>query len=295
MRSASLILLGLCGLFLFSLINAERIFNPVPLVMFGSGASSSSRQQLATIHSSDVETLLNNAISGNHEVVLVFIEPRLKTEQLWETSSFSHLRSLIEDEATVYPYVSADQGVAAAIAKVASSLQNVVLSKDSGAAYLSENPSVKAFTRQELLSHLETSDISSNGVTDVVIVYFDAKTNAELTESLASDDAYLDSLVKVVREKTNGKFVSIFTADKPSLSVVSRTPVQNRRFNLEVRDVQASNSSSPVIYTSYWPIFMLEVYIASFVLLVIAFLGVLCTCNLQTPARFEVQKAHKKE
>lgn len=297
MRYTTLVLLCLCGLFLFT--TADQVFSPVPLVLFGTGTTYSAQQHLETIHSSDVQSILNDAVSAKSEVVLIFIEPRLTTEQLWETSSFSHLKELIKGESTVYPYVSAESGVASSIEKVAASLPkgaNIFLSKEAGSPFL-KDLSVQTFNRNALMARLKkNSEIYTNGVTDLVIVFFDSVTDTifaghEVDAALASDDAYIDSIVKIVDAKTNGKFIATFTADKPFVSTVSRTPFEAPRYKFEIR----STPSNTTIYTSYWPIVLLEVYIAAAVLLFIAFLGILCTCNLQSPARFETQKAAKKE
>jgi hypothetical protein len=102
------------------------------------------------------------------------------------------LKELIKEDSIVYPYVSAESGLASSIEKVAASLSkdaNIFLS---GATF-SRDITVQSFTRNALLARLKkNSEIYTNGVTDLVVVFFDSKTDTvfsdmEFDAALATD------------------------------------------------------------------------------------------------------------
>lgn len=303
MRSSSLLCLcGLVVLFLFiHTSTAEDVFSPVPLMMWTGGSTKFGEgQNLQTLDSSKVEQVFKNALTSGVEVVVVFVEPRMSTENIWETESFTNLQEFTKQSATIYPYVSTEnKGVAASLAGVlaqSKSSGKIILAEDQSSGFLS-SLSVEKVTKQQLLELLRKSNaIFNNGVTDVVVVNFDSKTDnvfgigANVVSELAQDDQYIKSVVDAVVAKTN-KYLAVFTADKPNRSTVSRTPSEvPPHGRLALRD-----NTTPPDYTSYFPILMLEVYIAAIVMLIIVFLGILCTCSLQSPARFENPNKHKKE
>eukprot|EP01102_Stenamoeba_stenopodia_P004183 TRINITY_DN143_c0_g1_i1.p1 TRINITY_DN143_c0_g1~~TRINITY_DN143_c0_g1_i1.p1 ORF type:complete len:303 (-),score=79.13 TRINITY_DN143_c0_g1_i1:131-1039(-) len=302
MRSSSLI--SLCGLVLVFLFvhssTSEDVFSPVPLMMWAGSPKFGEGQNLQTLDSSKVEQIFKTALTSGVEVVVVFVEPRMSTENVWDSESFQNLQELTKQSATIYPYVSTEnKGVATTLAGVLaqSNSGKIILAEDQPSGFLA-SLSLEKVTREQLLALVRKSNpIFNNGVTDVIVVNFDSKTDnifgfgADLIRDFSEDDQYMKSVVDAVAARTSKKYLAVFTADKPYRSTVSRTPseVESHKKFL-VRDTPTDG-----IYNSYFPIFMLEVYIAVIVMLIIAFIGILCTCSLQSPARFENPNKHKKE
>lgn len=294
-----------CFLAVFSSATKDDVFQPVPLIMWGNNIQSI--QNLETTGENKLQEIVTetiNEICQQNEIVVIFIEPKLRTEQLWETHAFKTLSEKVNSGATVYPYVAAELGISNAVVKSVKPISSrVTLAKNSLAR--GELAELNRISIDSLPSFLETSDVLSNGVTDVVIVYFDEAegSDEELLAAYAAHDDLAGSIIDIVNAKTSGKFAAMFTANKPYLTEVTRIPKVRRM----VRDLDDNSTGSGSdsrtdpygpynpIYTTYFPPFILEVYITGGVMLIILFIGVCCTCNLQTPGRFENPQKVKKE
>jgi len=279
----------------------EGVFSPVPLIMWGNNIQSI--QNLETTNEQRLQEIVTetiNELCQQNEVVIIFIEPKLRTEQLWESHAFLNLNNKVKSGATVFPYIAAGRyGVAKAVSQsVAPISSRVILAKNFARGAFSELSGVERVSLNSLAGFLETSDIFTNGVTDVVIVYFDDLEIVDLDNvaiaTYVANDAFVGAIVDTIEKKSNGKYAAMFTADKPYVSAVSRVPKEIFELEWVLRSMNAPSNTSGN-YSSYFPTMILEVYICVIVLMAILIVGVCCTCSLQTPGRFENPHKIKKD
>jgi len=238
------------------------------------------------------------------EVIFVFIEPELRTEQFPMLAdaysahpnggAFSNLKGTMESYATSsisipYTHVSSPQSIGTAIVTALTDNlpagSTITLVKDSASDILSSFESrrdVAKISKDQLKTIVAKEwQILSNGVVDVVIVCFDSPavtvdTVAELAPSFAADDAYMHD---ILHSLGSTKFLALFTADSPAHESIR-----------EARSERMVEALTDTTSTSIYPPGVIEAQIVLLPFLFILFTGIYCTCSLQSDLKFDAEK-----
>jgi len=328
------ILLLACSLLLLVLCSATSIVDTsIPLFVWSGNQifSQHNEQTLQTLTDQDIENslealLLNtegktfiNDIQGTPEVVIVFVEPQLHTDQIphfasaYSTSpnggAFSSLKNIIESSkaSLVAPYVTASNQyslVDALLARVSSKLTpkgTVLIVRDAGSAQflleLSSLPHQTATT-----SELKGSNLFTNGVADLIVVSLPFADNVELFKA---HDELIGALSQMVSTATSGNFVGMYTGNAIISSDIITTFEDpnadlHRPYYLSTRYWSSvtvdttnatSNTSSPRTYLT-GPI--LETFMVVIALITMIFVGMCNLCKLQVPETYEAPKPQTK-
>lgn len=287
--------------------------SPVPLVLWSGSNyfSGKNTQYLNVVKEEDIEYSLqsllglttasqNDALNLHFkqfetqkpEVVALFVEPKLRTAEL-SVANVHYLKKVVMETSAssfVIPYaiVGRSQPFLQIFSNVIPQLTQASVIIASPPESTIEIAGATSTTPEKLLDVLnENSGIFSNGVTDLIVVFFAEKDTAQLED----DDRYIAQLEQEIKLRTNGNYVGVFSANSPSSTNVLRsfaaTPEELTRI---VRDQLPSDT-----YTSYFPGIIWEAIIVVVTLLIIALVGICCTVQLQTPARFETPKQRRVE
>jgi len=244
------------------------------------------------------------------EAIVIFIEPQLRTEQVsiladaYSTKSnggvLSHLKKLIENSASsvVAPYVNVGNLQSIGSSLVLNLMKNlqsgasVVLARAQGSEMLSEladNVEVSHISLKDLMLKASTNwEVMSNGITDLIVVCFDAEEevlNEKVRESYSAHDSFLQILDAF--NKAGAKYVALYTADKPSSNLLLDMPVSDPAMSAFEEMHQQSRSNT---INDFFPMDIMQALIFSIPLLIIAFLGICCTFNLQSALKFDAEK-----
>jgi len=244
------------------------------------------------------------------EAIVIFIEPQLRTEQVsiladaYSTKSnggvLSHLKKLIENSASsvVAPYVNVGNLQSIGSSLVLNLMKNlqsgasVVLARAQGSEMLSEladNVEVSHISLKDLMLKASTNwEVMSNGITDLIVVCFDAEEevlNEKVRESYSAHDSFLQILDAF--NKAGAKYVALYTADKPSSNLLLDMPVSDPAMSAFEEMHQQSRSNT---INDFFPMDIMQALIFSIPLLIIAFLGICCSFNLPYALKLDAEK-----
>jgi len=229
------------------------------------------------------------------EIVFVFVEPELRTEQFPMLAdayavhpsggAFSKLKGTIESYAkssVVVPFThignSKSIGSSIATDMVTNLPQggNVIVVNSETA--FSERTGIQRLSL-EGLKEVATNEWSllSNGVTDVVIVYFASpavhpNNVDQVSSSYANDDSYMHSIL----DSMTASYLAIFTADKPA--------------SQSVKQARASLSVQQLAPQAIYPSDVVEAQIIMIPFFFILLIGICCTSSVQSDLKFDAEK-----
>jgi len=270
--------------------------------------------------STEFSKYFKNGFNSIPEVVILYLEQKLSTEQFAELSSVYHRKPSSNSaflnlanrlskakSSLMVPFVTASKSnekISDSLQKLSEDLSkiypssNCFLAKSSSSSFLSNLASkIKTKTPEQLLELLDKeNNMFSNGVPDLIIVPFDSPTFYE-------HDAYIEKVQKVVDEKTNGNFVSIYTSDAPKTTHALRSFTVEQMSTVsgytEVTQVTPDTSDldpyNVGVYNSYFPIQMFEILMVAIFTIGTILVGGLCLFGTQTPQKYETPKKQKSE
>jgi len=302
--------------------------SPAPVLLWSGKNYFSGQQHLDTISHLDVEKMFQSFLGVSNiqsslnqyfpkqqeqeqipEVVVVFIESKLGTNQLSQLNSeqslsFKHLKDLFRSSTSSMsiPYVISSSLLSGSLINVASELKQhspssqIILIKASGSEAF-EDLSISHIVKSPFLSidYLQHNKIFKNGVTDLILVYFDSNNFLE-------HDQQISSIQDIISTESNGNYISVFTADSSPHSKIKRVFTQQ-----ETEDFFGSGSMKNAMFPddpdawddgdfpSFFPIQIFEIILTVIVMLVIAFIGIYCTYSIQTPQRYETPKSKRAD
>jgi len=294
------LLLVLCASSWQSTVNLDSFNIPA---FFWSGQncfSGKNVEVLETVTPLDIQNTLStiiqqqqrqNALSAytknvEPEIVVVFVASKMRTDQVSQFGAihqnggaFSQVKQAVENSVSslVVPYVAATESSTfiGDLVHGFSKTTKVVVAKSRGSEFIS-SPRAEDVDITELVNYLESHpELFNNGETDVVVVYFDI---VDPATDLPSADNVVGQVRAVVEKESNGKFVAVFTADRPDGTNVQKV------FGSTHNRIAARDFTDP---DSWWPYLIWDVIIGVIPLIIILFIGIWCLCDLQTPARFE--------
>jgi hypothetical protein len=248
--------------------------------------------------SSEAALLKINGKAAAPELIVVFIEPELKTEQtsfLAEAYQdqpsggvFANLKKFVETSksSVVAPYASSHSDsigtqLALDILEHLSKESQIFVASDSD-KQLETSRQVTKLTLKQLNEKLNQKwEVVSNGVTDLLVVYLDQTHEVN------------DALVNTVCSGLKGaEYVAIYTGDQPTRAVMKRFPVEHAT----LADFEEVNKQLYAIHDGNgpkWPDATLSgvVIIAPFVLILM--IGICCTSSVQTPQKMDAERSKK--
>jgi len=268
---------------------------------------------------------LNQYLDKNHqvpEVIVVFVEQKLSTDQLLQVSGgyqrnpstdvpFHHLKATLETAKSSlvipYAYIQPSTPLTTSLTEFLDSFNArfsssvVIVSKSSNSALFTQitsNIRVTIKNHEELIDFLKKENtIYQNGVPDLIIVALDSNKFVEHDETIRTID-------HTVSSKTNGNSISIFTADIPKHSHVQRshTVEELDHFHLSVSKMGdgflTGTGVDPYnvgMFDSYFPIQIFEIICVAAIILTTVLIGSLCLFFSQTPKTYEVPKKQRVE
>jgi len=238
------------------------------------------------------------------EVIFVFIEPELLTEQFPlladahavhpNGGAFSKLKGTLESYATsslvvTYTHPSGTfKSIGTSIVdELAANLApdaTITIAKDSDSDLFyglssRNNAAHLSLSQLKYVANKEWS-ILSNGKTDLVVVCFDSPAvhpdNVDqVAPRYAADDAFMYSLL----HSLGNSYLAVFTSDKTATESAKQA-----RATLMVR--QLSDTAGDSIY----PAEVIEAHIVLIPFLIILFTGIYCTCGVQSDLKFDAEK-----
>jgi hypothetical protein len=306
----------------------------IPLFAWSSNQifSQHNEQILQTLTEQDIEDTLKalllkaegktfiTEIQGTPEAVIIFIEPKLRTDQVphfgsaYSTSpsggAFSFLKNIVESSKSslVAPYVTASNQYSLLDSLLVSVTRNmkgqgsVLLVSDAGASILPElsgQSGVQTTTLSELKGY---SNLFTNGVADLIVVCL---SEADTVKEFEAHDELIGSLSQLVSTATSGNFVGIYTGNSVTSSDIITTFENPNAYlfrpsylvdrywtSVEVDpDNTTGNGTGPRTYLT-GPI--LETFMVVIALITMVFVGMCNLCKLQTPETYEVPKPQIK-
>jgi len=263
---------------------------------------------------STLDVYVKNLNNIHPEVVTIFLEPKLRTDQLSQLSSayhnsggkdnlFTNLKTSFESSTSslVLPYTLVPpEGSSQTLIQVAtdirrfSSLSSVFLVRNQGSRaldILAKEIGSITNTPSEFLSYLQhNEEIFNNNVTDLIIICFDESSSSEETNYRQSD-VYLGNVQEIISKNTQGKYLTVFTADKPGPSIIQRSH-SSYDYELFEQSKKALEgvSADETTYKNYWPAIFIQMLLTTILLIVIACVGICCNFMIQTPQKYEIPK-----
>jgi len=316
-------IIALSILFLIGANIAPSTFSTVPLLAwsgdnyFAAGSHNPeliSNDQLETLFQrvaglQSQETAIEFVKSTPPEVVVVFVENKLRTDQFsqyaqrqdkGEHQDFNRLRTAFKSSksSASCPYVMASEYLP--LSDVISQTTNDLLqSSPSSSVYIindqidPETKTQSGVIRKTLIQFLEEislgNSIFSNGVTDFVTIYFSPKDENTLATSLNEDDSYIGTVHQIINKETNGNYIAVFTADTPQEKSIRRV-----RSTKNEDEVVFLTTSIGNFFTKYFPLEVTLALVSIALLLLILVVGVVCTMNMQSPQRFETPRVRRE-
>jgi len=248
------------------------------------------------------------------ELLIVFVEPQLTTEQLSllthshlpqnDGGSFSNLKRLMESSksSTVYPYVTTSDFNTVGNSLITSLVRNlgetasIVVAGDSvssSGVFRGKFVSTISFELlREKLALGKEWNLLGNGVTDLLVVKFGSpsfgvNTNEVKIEKIYTVDDQLFSMVDEALSQTS--YIAMFTSDSPIIHASVETSFPQSHPSLtrfERRFQQATDLGN-------WPDAVVQALLVSVPLLIILFIGITCTFNVQSDLKFDAERTIK--
>lgn len=216
-----------------------------------------------------LERHLSSGALERPEVIAIFVEPVGK----WAHEAYTFLRPVLDSSASalIVPYARPSGSLIRRLADVPS----VLLSGARGG----EEHRAHYVPKSDLVTYLQSNKaIFANGKTEVIVV--------ALTDR---DGAFVGVMDGVLKELSNGRYLSIFTAEReyvPDEHINIRPGADERDI---VRLVKRSDSDD------YWPRSIYEGLLAVIVMGIILIVGIGCLMELQTPTKWEKTKRNIRE
>jgi len=234
------------------------------------------------------------------ELVVIFIEPKLSSEELpllahsynvrpeeKNGGAFSNLKRLVESSQSslVIPYSTG----------VGSDISSALLSSSSKLYTVGEG---KSMSVQDLVDKLNNKnwEALNNGAMDLVVIYFDSPSlqngkEDSVHDSYAADDSSIGTVISAIT-KSSSNYLAIFTANNKNENMeIGSSNVNSQRSIRGLRafeDTFAQNGD--VLYTTNWPDGVIEGLVVMIPFLSILLIGVCCTLQLQSDLKFDAEK-----
>jgi len=270
-----------------------------------------------TNENSKLSTSFNENM-GAPEVVVLFIEPELATDQVPQIASafastlggsFSHLKDTLEaaSSSLVMPYVNVDE-----VTLFDETLSNAFDTLKEGSIFVTRTTGSDLFVRlgrqagvksveiDSLMTELKSANAFTNGVTDLVIVCFDKPVNGKVA-TFASHDEIIGSVSQNIRTATKGNYVAMYSANRPSASRLTwsfNQPTEADDFirfvMMDDDNITNKTNSTNSTTVNYFPGALIEVYLIAAILIAMLFTGGCAIFSLQTPDRWEAPKVKRE-
>jgi len=243
------------------------------------------------------------------EVVIVFAGKSLSTEKVssiahsYESQpsggALSHLKQFVETSKSsiVIPYASTSIGVMTeVVTPLVSGASSVIIVDGDGSSigHLKLKFPYSTMTIDGLLSKMQNYDweIYNNGKIDVIVIAFQSHENLneeDTYKEYADDDAVIE---KIVDRLQGAKYVGLYMSDQVNYATIN---VQEKIFY--ARSVDHFNAfeeryqqERDDLYTTNWPAGMIEALVVMAPFLLILFIGICCTFQLQSDFKFVHEK-----
>lgn len=244
------------------------------------------------------DTSLISQDNVNPEILVVFVESSLTTEKVGLLSnaykaqsnggSLSNLRTFVENSksSAVFPYVINCEFRSFVPSLIASFPQSssVIVANEEGKS-IPEISGASTYSINKLTEKLSNQwNILNNGVTDIIIVIFDAQSK----DQFQANDVIMGNVINALSGKTT--YVAMFTGMKqPEYLAISRSfPVSHSLMKAFEGTFQQVNYSTP------WPAGVIEALLVMLPFLLILSVGICCTFNIQSNLKFDAEKVYLK-
>lgn len=230
-----------------------------------------------------LEALPEIRLHTRPQVIVAFVDLQTRIAQLGKMNNLQAATSSSESSLTI-PYVSYSDSIAASISTFA---------KDFAAKYASSTTIIvnglamsrASMSFDKFLAALDNEQTYVDGETKIFIVH--------LADTVLGDLASADSLIGRADEllkKHTDNYLAVYSPNHPSCMEIKRE-FSDKSFHSHVLRDDMMNGT----YTNYFPIPISEALIVAVVLLTILLVGVICTCSVQTPSRFETPKIRRAD
>jgi len=240
------------------------------------------------------------------EVVVLFIEPELSTDQISRAGYEGYLSNLRNEmgnaaSSLTMPYATVDR-----VSLFDDALTNIVGSI-SGSILVARMPNSKLFKQlgqqnnvkivniDSLLDELRSSSVFSNKVTDLVVVCFDKD------PTFSSHDEIIGAVSSSIKTATNGNYVAVYSANMPADSRIFWTFEQHseaefsQHIQISLLGNGTNNSTNTTTTINYFPGALIEAYLLSAILLAMLFTGGCAIFSLQTPDKWDAPKVKREQ
>jgi hypothetical protein len=250
----------------------------------------------------DLQTL-----GSNPEILVVFVEPSFSTQdfliysgahaadgaasaslrrvrQYLETSSSIVLENVVLSHTHLAPVLSkvaAEQlrtHITSSLTIFCDSEPLLSLSSFSSQIRTHANsvPALRAFFSSE-----QATAMGTNGVTDLIFVFFETLPGvSDLQTGLARDDELVGEFISTISQITPDYIAMLASETAPAVEFFDFHRL------VEVFESQKGVVANQTMFPTYWPPNVVEGLLTAGVLLIVAFVGICCTCYTQTPDRF---------
>jgi len=260
-----------------------------------------------------ISSFFQASSSPKVEAIVIFVEPKLNSEHVSILSNaysnnvggaFSHLKNLLDNSVSslVAPYVYAGESNSIGSSVVLSLSNNlqagakVIIARSEGSTMLpdfKEKKNIDNISLQELQKLTSNNwSVLNNGVTDLIVVCFDAGEevlNQEVRKEYASDDAFLEILDSFTKSGVN--YVAAYTSEKSSSELQLVMPSSHPSMSAfeELHQQRRGNSIDQL-----FPAEIMQGLLFTLPLVIILFIGVCCTFGLQSALKFDAEKVKQR-
>jgi len=261
------------------------------------------RQITQTLTTKDIPLLIGTLLSSNQhdfqqyvtlegktpEVVVLFLEPKLRTDEVVRHSSSLHfLQSVMENGvSSIYsPFVQMDSPLVTPLIEVASSAQKngaSILYLGKGSLLESLKSKIPSVVQTEI-SSLASSDIFSNGIVDLLFVELSSNLPT-IQERLSETDSHIEEIHNIL-SAASSQYISVFTALKHhpvenDLEIV--IPVHKKRdlFFIQQNNTPDGNITIPHWFNRWFPGWFWELFVVCSTVVAISLCGTLTLFSLQ--------------
>ncbi|KYQ99916.1 hypothetical protein DLAC_11566 [Tieghemostelium lacteum] len=283
----------------FNIILGAALASVVPIMGWSSRDKLFDEKEIKTTYKSEqFKSLLQNIlIEKDTEIVTIFVEPRLRSDEIskifdsYSTNSnggsFKDLKKFFEDaKSTTFIPLAESYGhfVSSVLSKLSIEKSNIYIAKDESSLFK------VAYANIVSLDSLPKS-ILSNKIVDILVVVLPDN----------QDYSQHNSIIKKVQSFIgDNDYVSFFTSESGSaVDMALSFPVENN-----IESLQAGSGSAPTPtptttptptpsnsgYFNYFTGPIIETYFVVSILLAILFSGICCLADLQVPDRYESPK-----
>jgi hypothetical protein len=215
------------------------------------------------------------------EIILLFVEPDLLTHQIsFHRQAFAALQDQIQDSVSSLSIQYTKGSIQDAIDTIVENLP-----EESTVILASDNSKSQHLSLRDVKSSLPSyQTLKSNGITDVLIVYFDQ--NEKTDQQFQSDIALLKEIVNFFQDS---KFVAIFGSEienSQTESIQTYPHAHEAYENFESKFEQILQTSTGEV----WPNDINAALIIMIPFLIILFIGICCTLDIQSDLLFEADK-----